>query len=156
MVLILKIVEKKLSEDKAHKIKAVFVVHCETSTGVVSNVKKIRDVIDSLKHPALLLVDTISSLGSIDYRHEEWKVDVTVTGSQKGLLLPPGLSFNAVSHKALEAYKKSTLPKSYWDWGPLLDNNKVGFFSIYARYKYDVRIRGGIKYVNGRRIRKCI
>ena len=123
-----KIVEKKLSEDKAHKIKAVFVVHCETSTGVVSNVKKIRDVIDSLKHPALLLVDTISSLGSIDYRHEEWKVDVTVTGSQKGLLLPPGLSFNAVSHKALEAYKKSTLPKSYWDWGPLLDNNKAGFF----------------------------
>jgi alanine-glyoxylate transaminase/serine-glyoxylate transaminase/serine-pyruvate transaminase len=123
-----KIVEKKLSEDKSHKIKAVFVVHCETSTGVVSNVKKISDVINSLKHPALLLVDTISSLGSIDYRHEEWKVDVTVTGSQKGLLLPPGLSFNAVSHKALEAYKKSTLPKSYWDWGPLLDNNKAGFF----------------------------
>jgi alanine-glyoxylate transaminase/serine-glyoxylate transaminase/serine-pyruvate transaminase len=78
-----KIVEKKLSEDKSHKIKAVFVVHCETSTGVVSNVKKISDVINSLKHPALLLVDTISSLGSIDYRHEEWKVDVTVTGSQK-------------------------------------------------------------------------
>ncbi len=83
---------------------------------------------DNAQHPALLFVDTISSLGSIDYRHEEWKVDVTVGGSQKGLLLPPGLSFNAISSKALEAYKTSELPKSYWDWGPMLENNKKGYF----------------------------
>ena len=100
-----KIVEKKLSEDKAHKIKAVFALHNETSTGVTSNIAKIRQAMDSAKHPALLMVDTISSLASIDYCHDDWKVDVTVGGSQKGLLLPPGLSFNAVSQKALEANK---------------------------------------------------
>jgi alanine-glyoxylate transaminase/serine-glyoxylate transaminase/serine-pyruvate transaminase len=123
-----KIVEKKLSEDKGHKIKAVFALHNETSTGVTSNIANIRKAMDSAKHPALLMVDTISSLGSIDYRHDEWKVDVTVCGSQKGLLLPPGLSFNAISEKALEAYSKSTMLKSYWDWKPILENNKDGFF----------------------------
>jgi alanine-glyoxylate transaminase/serine-glyoxylate transaminase/serine-pyruvate transaminase len=123
-----KIVEKKLSEDKAHKIKAVFALHNETSTGVTSNIAKIRQAMDSAKHPALLMVDTISSLASIDYCHDDWKVDVTVCGSQKGLLLPPGLSFNAVSQKALEAHKKSTMQKSYWDWKPILANNKDGAF----------------------------
>ena len=122
------IVEKKLKEDTNKKIKAVCAVHNETSTGVTSRIGEIRKAIDNAEHPALLFVDTISSLGSIDYRHEEWKVDVTVGGSQKGLLLPPGLSFNAISSKALEAYKTSELPKSYWDWGPMLENNKKGYF----------------------------
>src|SRR5210317_208166 len=122
------IVEKKLKADTNKEIKAVFVVHNETSTGVASRIGDIRKAMDNAKHPALLMVDTISSLASIDYRHEEWKVDVTVGGSQKGLLLPPGLSFNAISSKALDAYKNSKLPKSYWDWKPMLDNNKNGFF----------------------------
>ncbi len=122
------IIEKKLKEDKNHEIKAVCVVHNETSTGVTSRIGEVRKAIDNAKHPALYFVDTISSLASIDYRHEEWKVDVTVGGSQKGLLLPPGLSFNAISSKALEAYQKSNLPKSYWDWKPMLENNKNGFF----------------------------
>lgn len=122
------IVEKKLKEDTNKEIKAVFVVHNETSTGVASRIGEIRKAIDNANHPALFMVDTISSLASIDYKHEEWKVDVTVGGSQKGLLLPPGLSFNAISSKALEAYKNSKLPKSYWDWKPMLDNNKNGFF----------------------------
>ncbi|MEY4147699.1 MAG: hypothetical protein RL652_129 [Pseudomonadota bacterium] len=123
-----KIVEQKLSEDKGHKIKALLVLHNETATGIVSNIGKIRKAMDSAKHPALLLVDTISSLASIDYRHDEWKVDVTIAGSQKGLLLPPGLSFNAISQKALDAYSKSTMQKAYWDWKPMLENNKNGFF----------------------------
>ena len=122
------IVEKKLKEDTNKEIKAVFVVHNETSTGVASRIGEIRKAMDNANHPALLMVDTISSLASIDYKHEDWKVDVTVGGSQKGLLLPPGLSFNAISSKALEAYKNSKLPKSYWDWKPMLDNNKNGFF----------------------------
>ena len=123
-----KIVEEKLSKDKDHKIKALFVVHNETSTGVCSRLGEIRKVMDEVKHPALLLVDTISSLASIDFKHKDWKVDVTVCGSQKGLLLPPGLSFNAISSKALEAYKTSNLPKSFWDWKPMLEMNKDGFF----------------------------
>jgi alanine-glyoxylate transaminase/serine-glyoxylate transaminase/serine-pyruvate transaminase len=123
-----KIVKQKLSEDKEHKIKALLVLHNETATGITSNIEKIRKAIDSAKHPALLLVDTISSLASIDYRHDEWKVDVTIAGSQKGLLLPPGLSFNAISQKALNAYSKSTMQKSYWDWKPMLENNRNGFF----------------------------
>ncbi|MEY3961920.1 MAG: aminotransferase class V-fold PLP-dependent enzyme [Proteobacteria bacterium] len=123
-----KVVEQKLSQDKNHKIKALLVLHNETATGITNNIKNIRKAMDSAKHPALLLVDTISSLASIDYRHDEWKVDVTVGGSQKGLLLPPGLSFNAISQKALEAYSKSTMQKAYWDWKPMLENNKNGFF----------------------------
>ena len=122
------VVEQKLKEDKEKKIKAVCAVHNETSTGVTSRIGEIRKAMDNAEHPALLFVDTISSLGSIDYRHEEWKVDVTVGGSQKGLLLPPGLSFNAISSKAIEAYKGSNLPKSYWDWEPMLENNKKGYF----------------------------
>ena len=122
------IVEKKLKADTNKEIKAVFVVHNETSTGVASRIGDIRKAMDNANHPALLMVDTISSLASIDYRHEEWKVDVTVGGSQKGLLLPPGLSFNALSSKALDAYKNSKLAKSYWDWEPMLKNNVNGFF----------------------------
>ena len=123
-----KIVEKKLSEDKNHEIKAVLVTHNETSTGIKSQVEEVRKAIDSTNHPALFMVDTISSLGSYNYDHQKWKVDVTVGGSQKGLMCPPGLSFNAISPKALEAYKKSKITKSYFDWGQMLDNNKNGFY----------------------------
>ena len=121
-------VEAKLADDTAHTIKAVCVVHNETATGVVSRVAEVRAAMDRAGHPALLLVDTVSSLASIDYRHDEWGVDVTVGCSQKGLMLPPGLGFNAVSGKALAAAKAATLPKAYWDWGPMLDNNARGFF----------------------------
>jgi alanine-glyoxylate transaminase/serine-glyoxylate transaminase/serine-pyruvate transaminase len=121
-------IEARLAEDKAHTIKAVAVVHNETSTGVTSNIAAVRRAIDNASHPALLLVDTISSLGSIDYRHEEWGVDVTVGGSQKGLMLPPGLSFNAISEKALAAAKTSKLPRSFWDWEDMLEINEKGFF----------------------------
>jgi alanine-glyoxylate transaminase / serine-glyoxylate transaminase / serine-pyruvate transaminase len=122
------IVEERLAADTSRSIKAVCVVHNETSTGVTSRVADIRRAIDAAGHPALLLVDTISSLGSIDYRHDEWGVDVTVAGSQKGLMLPPGLSFNAVSAKALEASRTATMPKSFWDWKPIIEANKNGFF----------------------------
>ena len=118
----------KLSEDRNHDIKAVMMVHNETSTGVTSSVAAVRRAIDDAKHPALLFVDTISSLASIDYRHDEWGVDVTVGGSQKGLMLPPGLSFNAVSPKALDAVRTSKLPRSYWRWDDMLANNARGFF----------------------------
>lgn len=121
-------IEARLAEDKAHTIKAVAVVHNETSTGATSNIAAVRRAIDNAGHPALLLVDTISSLGSIDYRHEQWGVDVTVGGSQKGLMLPPGLSFNAVSDKALAAAKKAKLPRSFWDWEDMLAINAKGFF----------------------------
>src|SRR5262245_18277756 len=110
------IAEAKLAADREHKIKAVMVVHNETSTGVTSRVPLIRRALDRTGHPALLLVDTISSLGTIDYRHYEWGVDVTVAGSQKGLMLPPGLSFNCVSEKALAASRANRMPRSYWDW----------------------------------------
>lgn len=122
------VVEARLAEDKQHAIKAVMVVHNETSTGVTSRVGAVRKAIDAARHPALLMVDTISSLGSIDYRHDEWGVDVTVAGSQKGLMLPPGLSFNAISAKALEASKTARLPRSFWDWAPMLAANKTGYF----------------------------
>jgi alanine-glyoxylate transaminase/serine-glyoxylate transaminase/serine-pyruvate transaminase len=117
-----------LTADTAHKIKAVCVVHNETSTGCVSRVDEVRQAMDQARHPALLMVDTISSLASIDYRHDAWKVDVTVAGSQKGLMLPPGLSFNAISDKALKAAEAAKLPRSYWDWRPMLEANKTGFF----------------------------
>jgi alanine-glyoxylate transaminase/serine-glyoxylate transaminase/serine-pyruvate transaminase len=122
------IVETKLAEDRAHQIKAVAVVHNETSTGVTSRVAEIRNAMDHAKHPALLLVDTISSLASIDYRHEEWGVDVTICCSQKGLMLPPGLGLNAISQKALQASESAKLPRSYWDWVPMLEANQKGFF----------------------------
>lgn len=121
-------VARHLSDDTERRIKAVCVVHNETSTGVANDIAAIRAAIDSAQHPALFMVDTISSLGSIDYRHEEWGVDVTVGGSQKGLMLPPGLSFNAVSEKALTARETSGLSTSYWDWGPILEANARGFF----------------------------
>jgi alanine-glyoxylate transaminase/serine-glyoxylate transaminase/serine-pyruvate transaminase len=122
------IVESKLAADKAHAIKAVLVVHNETSTGVTTAIPPIRQAIDRAGHPALLMVDTISSLASIDYRHAEWGVDVTVAGSQKGLMLPPGLSFNAVSDKALAASKEARLPRSYWAWDDIIAMNRQGYF----------------------------
>jgi alanine-glyoxylate transaminase/serine-glyoxylate transaminase/serine-pyruvate transaminase len=118
----------RLREDTDHEIKAVCCVHNETSTGVTSQIGKVRKAIDSTGHPALFMVDTISGLASADYRHDEWGVDVTITGSQKGLMLPPGLGFNCVSKKALEAHENSGFQKSYWDWGPMLGNNASGFF----------------------------
>ncbi|TKT82487.1 aminotransferase class V-fold PLP-dependent enzyme [Aquamicrobium sp. LC103] len=118
----------RLRADEAHEIKAVCVVHNETSTGCVSPIAAIREAIDQAGHPALLLVDTISSLGSMEYRHDDWGVDVTVAGSQKGLMLPPGLSFNAVSQKALEASKSARLTKSYWAWDEMMGPNLQGFF----------------------------
>lgn len=121
-------VEKRLGEDKTHAIKAVMAVHNETSTGVTSRIAEIRRSMDRAGHPALLMVDTISSLGSMDYRHDEWQVDVTVGGSQKGLMLPPGLSFNAISQKALAANKTAKLPRYYWDWEEMLKPNRSGFF----------------------------
>jgi alanine-glyoxylate transaminase / serine-glyoxylate transaminase / serine-pyruvate transaminase len=121
-------VEAKLKEDREHRIKAVCVVHNETSTGVVSRIGAVRRAIDAAAHPALYLVDTISSLASIDYRHDEWGVDVTVAGSQKGLMLPPGLSFNCVSEKARKASQSAKLPRSYWSWDEIIANNKNGYY----------------------------
>ncbi|MGE0852413.1 MAG: alanine--glyoxylate aminotransferase family protein [Hyphomicrobiaceae bacterium] len=121
-------IEARLREDKGHTIKAVCVVHNETSTGATSRIDEVRGAIDAARHPALLMVDTISSLASIDYRHDEWGVDITVGGSQKGLMLPPGLGFNAVSEKALAAAKAARLPKSYFAWDEMLPPNKEGFF----------------------------
>jgi alanine-glyoxylate transaminase/serine-glyoxylate transaminase/serine-pyruvate transaminase len=120
--------ERRLAADASHEIAAVMVVHNETSTGVRSRVPEIRAALDRTGHPALLLVDTISSLGSMDYRHDEWGVDVTVGCSQKGLMLPPGLGFNAVGDKALAAAERARLPRSYWDWGPIIEANRGGFF----------------------------
>ena len=121
-------IQDKLVADKNQSIKAVAVVHNETSTGVVSDIAAVRQAIDAANHPALLLVDVISSLGSHDYRQDEWGVDVTIGGSQKGLMLPPGLSFNAISEKAIKASSNATLPKSYWDWSAILESNRDGFY----------------------------
>ena len=121
-------IETRLRADRAHAIRAVCVVHNETSTGVTSRIADVRAAIDRAAHPALFMVDTISSLASIDYRHDEWRVDVTVGGSQKGLMLPPGLSFNAISAKALEASRQAKLPRSYWDWQEMLAINASGYF----------------------------
>ena len=123
-----KTIEARLSADSDRVIKAVAVVHNETSTGVTSNIAQVRKAMDSASHPALLLVDVISSLGSTDYQQDAWGVDVTVGGSQKGLMLPPGLGFTAVSDKALDAANDATLPRSYWDWSAVLEANKTGFF----------------------------
>lgn len=121
-------IEARLAEDKAHQIRAVCVVHNETSTGCSSPVAEIGAIIGRLGHPALFMVDTISSLGSMDYRHDEWGVDVTVAGSQKGLMLPPGLSFNALSDKALTVSRSARLPKVYWDWHEIIAANEKGSF----------------------------
>ena len=121
-------IEARLNEDQQHSIKAVCVVHNETSTATTSHIAEVRKAIDRAGHPALLLVDTVSGLGSIDYRHDEWGADVTVAGSQKGLMLPPGLAFNAVSEKALAASKQAKLPRSYWSWDEMQGPNKNGYF----------------------------
>ncbi len=120
--------ESRLAEDSKQEIKAVMIVHNETSTGVVSDIAGARKALDQAGHPALLMVDSISSLASMDYRHDEWGVDVTVGGSQKGLMLPPGLSFNAISDKAHTASKSATMPKSYWSWDDVIAANQSGFF----------------------------
>jgi alanine-glyoxylate transaminase/serine-glyoxylate transaminase/serine-pyruvate transaminase len=122
------VVYAKLADDRDHQIKAVAVVHNETSTGVASRIADIRRQIDAARHPALLLVDTISSLGSIEYRHDDWGVDVTIGCSQKGLMLPPGLGFNAISEKAIAASKTARMPRAYWDWESMLRDNKTGYF----------------------------
>lgn len=121
-------IAEHLRQDQAHEIKAVCVLHNETATGCLSPIAPIRKALDAAGHPALLMVDTISSLASTDYRHDEWGVDVSVGGAQKGLMLPPGMSFNAVSAKALQAAKSSRLPKSFWSWDDMLTMNKIGFF----------------------------
>jgi alanine-glyoxylate transaminase/serine-glyoxylate transaminase/serine-pyruvate transaminase len=122
------VVRTKLDADSQHAIKAVAVVHNETSTGVTTRLSDVRKQIDAANHPALLLVDTVSSLGAVDYRHDEWRVDVTASGSQKGLMLPPGLGFNAISEKALAASRSAKLPRSYWDWEPMIRDGKSGYF----------------------------
>lgn len=121
-------IEERLLRDAGHDIKAVCIVHNETATGVTSDIPGVRSAIDRAHHPALFMVDTISSLGSIDYHHDDWGVDVTVSGSQKGLMLPPGLSFNAISAKALAASEANLSKRSYWDWHPMLASNATGYF----------------------------
>lgn len=121
-------IEARLRADDDHEIRAVCVVHNETATGATSHIDKVRAAIDAAGHPALLMVDTISGLASADYRHDEWGVDVTISGSQKGLMLPPGISFNAVSDKARAAAMQATLPKSFWGWEEMIANNEKGFF----------------------------
>ena len=122
------LIEERLKNDPQHAIKAVCVVHNETSTGVTSNIAAVRRAIDAAKHPALLLVDTISGLASADFQHDAWGIDVSIGGSQKGLMLPPGISFNAVSVKALAASKTATLPKAFWAWDEMIDMNRTGYF----------------------------
>ena len=122
------VIESYLRKDTKKEIKAVCVLHNETSTGCLSPIAEIRKAIDNAGHPALFFVDTISSLASTDYRHDEWRVDVTVGGAQKGLMLPPGMSFNAISDKAFAAAKNAQLPKSFWAWDDMLNMNKIGFF----------------------------
>ncbi len=122
------LVEQRLRADTGHVIKAVCVVHNETSTGVTSDIAAVRRAIDAAGHPALLMVDTISGLGSADYRHDEWGVDVSISGSQKGLMLPPGIGFNALSPKAQAAAKQSTLPKAYWAWDEIVEMNQSGYW----------------------------
>ena len=123
-----RVVESRLAADGAKEIRAVAIVHNETSTGIASRIPEIREAMNAARHPALLLVDTVSSLGCLDYRHDEWGVDVAVSGSQKGLMLPPGLCFNALSPRAIAASRAARLPRSYWDWEPMLRDNAAGFF----------------------------
>jgi alanine-glyoxylate transaminase/serine-glyoxylate transaminase/serine-pyruvate transaminase len=122
------LIEERLKADTQHSIKAICVVHNETSTGVTSNIAAVRQAIDAARHPALLLVDTISGLASAEYKHDEWGVDVSISGSQKGLMMPPGISFNAVSSKALQASKSATLPKAFWAWDEIIEMNKTGYW----------------------------
>ena len=123
-----RMIEERLKADRQHAIKAVCVVHNETSTGVTSDIPAVRKAIDAAKHPALLMVDSISGLACADYRHDEWGVDVTISGSQKGLMLPPGISFNALSPKAIEASRGAKLPRSFWAWDEMIETNRTGYF----------------------------
>jgi alanine-glyoxylate transaminase/serine-glyoxylate transaminase/serine-pyruvate transaminase len=141
-------IEARLADDAAHALKAVVVVHNETSTGVTSRIGEIRRAMNRARHPALLLVDTISSLAAIDYRHDEWEVDVSVCGSQKGLMLPPGLGFNAVSDKALAAASVARLPRSYWDWRDILKANEGGFFPYSPATNLLFGLREAIRMLN--------
>jgi alanine-glyoxylate transaminase / serine-glyoxylate transaminase / serine-pyruvate transaminase len=152
-----KAIEAKLREDKDHKIKAV----CGPAQRDLDRLRfasgsEIRKAIDAAGHPALLLVDTISSLASTDYRHDEWGVDVTVGGAQKGLMLPPGVSFNAVSDKALAASKTSKLPKSFWSWEEMIATNKNGYLPLYAGDEHAVRARRGDRHAARGRPRQCL
>ena len=122
------LIEQRLKADTAHSIRAVCVVHNETSTGVTSDIAAVRRALDAARHPALLLVDTISGLASADYRHDEWGVDVSISGSQKGLMLPPGISFNALSPRAIEASRQAKLPKAFWAWDEMIEMNKTGYW----------------------------
>jgi alanine-glyoxylate transaminase/serine-glyoxylate transaminase/serine-pyruvate transaminase len=140
--------EARLSADSRQTVKAVVVVHNETSTGVASRIPELRRVMNRLRHPALLLVDAISSLGSIEYRMDEWEVDVTVCGSQKGLMVPPGLGFNAISEKALAANKSAKLPRSYWDWQDMLKQNHAGFFPYTPATNLLFGLREALKMMN--------
>ena len=140
--------EARLSADSRQTVKAVVVVHNETSTGVASRIPELRRVMNRLRHPALLLVDAISSLGSIEYRMDEWEVDVTVSGSQKGLMVPPGLGFNAISEKALAANKSAKLPRSYWDWQDMLKQNQAGFFPYTPATNLLFGLREALKMMN--------
>jgi alanine-glyoxylate transaminase / serine-glyoxylate transaminase / serine-pyruvate transaminase len=140
--------ESRLDADRERAIKAVMVVHNETSTGVTSRIPELRAVMNRLRHPALLIVDVISSLGSMEYRHEQWEVDVTVGGSQKGLMIPPGLSFNAVSEKALAANKTAKLPRSYWDWQQMLEPNRAGYFPYTPATNLLYGLREAIRMLN--------
>jgi len=141
-------IENRLEQDREHAIKAICVVHNETSTGVVSRIGEVRKAIDRARHPALLLVDTISSLGSVDYRMDEWGVDVTVAGSQKGLMLPPGLSFNAISTRALAVSKSAKLPRSFWGWDEMLAANKTGYFPYTPATNLLYGLREALKMLN--------
>jgi len=141
-------IEKALSADKERKIKAVMVVHNETATGTTSNIAEVRRVMNQLNHPALLMVDAVSSLGSIDYRHDQWEVDVMIAGSQKGLMMPPGLSFNAISEKAIAAGKTATLPRSYWDWQDMLELNRNGFFPYTPSINLIFGLREALQMLN--------
>ncbi len=143
-----KAIEAKLAADRGHDIKAVAVVHSETSTGVVSRIPEIRQAMDAAKHPALLLVDVVSSLACVDYRHDEWGVDVAISSSQKGLMLPPGLGFNALSQKALAATKGARLPRSYWDWQQMLRDNAGGFFTYTPSTNLLYGLREAIRMLN--------
>ena len=144
-------VEELLNADREKQIRAVCVVHNETATGVTSDISSIRKALDRTGHPALFMVDTISSLASMDYRHDEWKVDVTVAGSQKGLMLPPGLSFNAVSDKALEASEKAQLPRAYWNWQEMLNANEQSVFPLHPCDQPPLWIEGGADPAQGGR-----
>ena len=149
-------IEKRLKEDKGHAIKAVCIVHNETSTGVVTDISAVRQAIDAAKHPALLLVDTISSLGSIDYRHDAWGVDVTVAGSQKGLMLPPGLSFNAVSEKAVAASKTSNMPRAVLELGGDAGGQRQRLVPLHAGHQPDLRPERSLRHAAGGRPRRRV